>query len=142
MRFVNNHDLLFQLPGQILDLLPQVANIVDPAIGRRVHFRDIHRRLFQNGAAVFAFVAGIPVLRLQAVHRAGQYFGTRRLTGAPRAVKQIRVPYGVGLHLIFQYVNDIVLSDHLVKGIRPKRTIQSLHKTLHKTNYTIGKSHF
>ena len=48
---------------------------------------DVQVPVFQIPVTVFALITGFAVLRIQAIHRPGKYFGGRSLTSTPGAGK-------------------------------------------------------
>ena len=119
MHLVDDEHALFDLRGRIARLVAQVADIVDAVVGRRVDLGHVEHRAVQNAAARGAFVARVAVHRMLAVDRPGENFRAGRLARAARTGEQIRMAESAALKLSAQRVGDMLLSDHVRKGLRP-----------------------
>ena len=123
MHLVDNVDPVFTAGGGVVDLLPQVADIVYAVVGGGVDLYYI-----VDGAAVQPFtdlacVARLAVHSVGAVHRLGQDFGAGGFAGAAGAGKQIGVGNATLFDLVFQRGGHMVLAVHIGKDPRAVFTI-------------------
>ena len=116
MHFVDDIGTQTESGGGVIDLLPDLSDVVHAVVGSGVDFRYIHGRIFQHGPAVFTLVAGIAVHRGKTVGRPGQNFGAGGLAGAPGAGEEIGMGQPPGLDLGLEGGGDVLLAHHIVKG--------------------------
>ena len=121
MDFVDDIYFVAPLHRRIFHALTQLPDAVDAVVGRRVDFDDIHEGSLADRPAVFTFAAWTraPVFRL-AVERFGEDPGCRRLSGASGSAEQVGMSRLTCGDLIFQNLHDMILTDDLIKPIRPE----------------------
>ena len=105
-------------------LVPQIADIVDAVVGRRVHFGDVEYRTILDSFADRALQAGVPVYRVQAVDCLGEDFGTGGFTGSSRTGKQVSVGGFARADLILQNRGDVFLRNDIGKELRPPFAVE------------------
>ena len=96
-------------------VLDNGADVVNAVIRRGVDLRYVQNGAVQYAAADLAFIAGVSVNGMQAVHRARKYLGQCGLTGASRARKQVRVGNTVLRHRVLQYGDNAFLLHHFLE---------------------------
>ena len=111
-------------------LVPQCADIVNAVVGRRVQLHHVEYRPVRDAAAGGADAAGASVHRMLAVHRAGEDARAGGLAGAARTDEDVSVGEPSGHYLIFQRLGYVLLSDDLIKGLRPPFAVQRLIHSL------------
>ena len=116
-------------------LVPQRADIVNAVIGCRVQLHHVEYRPVRDAAAGGADAAGAAVHRMLAVHRAGEDARTGGLARAARADKDVSVGEPTGHHLVFQRLGYVLLSDDLIKDLRPPFAVQRLIHSLLTSYY-------
>ena len=130
--FVNNVDAVFAADRREVRLVPDVPDVVDTVVGRRVNFHHVQDAAAVNAAAGVAFIAGVPVHRVLTVDGLGEDLGAGRLAGSAGAGEQIGVRMPPGLHLIHKGPGNVILSDHIRKHLRPVFPVQRLiHGGIH-----------
>ena len=125
MRLVN--DIYFVPPfcRRVLDLLYDPADIIYAGIGCSIDLHHIHEIACHDRLAVFAFVAGFSIHRMQAVDRFGKDFCHAGLAGSSGSGEQIGMPRTVIFDLVCKSQNHVVLSLHLTKSLRSEFSVQS-----------------
>ena len=121
---VDDVHLAAQRRGQVLDLLAEIAHLVDAAVAGGVDLQDIHRAAFDDLNACAAAVAGFAVLEVEAVDGARQDPGGRRLAGAPNPGEEVGVGQGVRADLVAQRCPDHVLADQVGEARRSIAAVQ------------------
>jgi hypothetical protein len=130
--FVYYIDLVAGLTGGIINLFPEVTDIVDTGITGRIDFNNIQCSTFGNclahtaGITRFAFAIG------QAVDCFSQETSGTGLAGTPGPTKKIGVCHPTALKCVDQCPCDLLLSDKLVESLRTVFTIKNL-----RTHYAI-----
>ena len=114
-------------------IVAQHAHRIHAVIRCRVDFQHVHTASVVDGPAGRAAVAGIAVLRVEAVDGLGKNFRAGGLARATRASKQIRVAELSRLDLRAQRVRHALLPHHVRKRLRPVFPIQSLIHASHPT---------
>ena len=89
--FVDDIDLVARLVGGIVDLLPQVADIVDAAVAGGINLDHIQGPALGDGLAHGAGIARLALAVGEAVDRLGQDARGAGLAGAARAAEEIGV---------------------------------------------------
>ena len=102
--------------GGELDLLPELADIVYAAIGRRVHLDYIHRIPGDDSLAHVTLAAGVGCRPVLAVERRRQDPSGGRLAGPARPGQQIRMSDAVVGQGVLQRLGDVLLPDDVVKA--------------------------
>ena len=101
-------------------------------VGRGVELDHVEDRPVVDAAAGGALIARIAVDRVLAVDRLGQDLGAGGLAGAARADEQVGMGQPSGLDLLFQRLGNMLLTDDVVKRLRPVFAVESLiHCALH-----------
>ena len=65
MHLVDDIHLAFALRRQKFDLVADLSDLIDAAVGRRVDLQDIHELIVIDGRAVGAYIAGLDVYKRQ-----------------------------------------------------------------------------
>ena len=101
----------------------QLADVLDPVVGRRVDLDDVERTALLEGRARVARPArlgGRPLAqRRLAVDRLREDARRRRLADAARPAEQVRVGEPVACDRIAERLGDVLLRDEVVEGLRP-----------------------
>ena len=118
VHFVDDIHAEARLAGLELHLVDDVADVLDFAVGRRVHLHHIEHAAVFDALTDVTRAAGIAVLGVQAVCRLCQDFGAGGFAGAARAGEQIGVVEAVFLYFVFEGGGDMLLPRHVVKGFR------------------------
>ena len=133
---VDDVHALFDLAGRIDCVVAQNAHRVHAVIRRSVNFQHVHAAAVINGAARRTAVAGVAVLRVEAVDCLRQNFCAGGLAGAARAGKQIRMAELARLQLRAQRVGHALLPHHVRKCLGSVFPIQSLIHASHPLRHT------
>ena len=107
-------------------LVAQGAHVVDTVVGRGVKLDHVEDRSVVDAAAGGAPVARVAIDRMLTVDRLGQDLGAGGLAGAARADEQIGVGQPSGLDLLFERLGNMLLTDNIVKRLRPVFAIERL----------------
>jgi len=130
VHLVDDIDLIGALGGGKVDLLAQVAHVIDGGIRGGVDLDQVEEAPLVDGPAVRAGIAR-PVggVWVEAVERLGQQAGGGGLSRAARASKQVGMPGMPGAHSIAQGLDHVFLGDNLIPPLRAPLAIVSLaHK--------------
>jgi hypothetical protein len=92
VRLVEDVDLVPALDGLEHDAVADLPDVVDAALRRRVHLDDVQRRAVGDRRARMTRRVGVRRRPLRAVQRLGEDPCHRRLSGAPRAGEEVRLP--------------------------------------------------
>ena len=114
--FVDYIDLASALDGGKVDLFPYVSYLVDAAVAGGVEFDDVHEPPFVNRLANSADVAGVAVLKIEAVDHLGQDAGGCGLAAAAGAAEQVGVGDTPLLGRLAQGGCDVLLANQLVEA--------------------------
>ena len=123
---VEDVDLAPQVAGRIGEPVAQLADLVDPAVGRGVDLEDVEGGAFADGHARLAGIARIAVLEVRAVDGLGHDPGQRRLAGPARADEQERVGDPFGPDGVAERLDDRFLADDLAEGLGTPASVQRL----------------
>ena len=126
VHLVDDVHALFYRRGREHCLLPQGADVVDAVVGRGVQLHNVEHGAVRDAAARRAHPAGVAVDLVLAVDRLGEDARAGGFARAARADEDICVRQAPGLHLVFQRLGNMLLSDDLVKGLRPPFAVQRL----------------
>ena len=126
MHLVHDIHPLADLGGGIHRVVPQIPDIVHTVVGGGIDFQHIHAGTGVNGPAGLALVAGVAVVRVEAVYRLCQDLGAAGLAGAPGAGKEVGMAQLSGDNLGLQGLGHRQLTGHIVKGLGAIFTIQRL----------------
>ena len=112
--FINDVDPVLPLRRREADLVAQVADVVHPGVGCRVHLDQIQEAILIDRLAVGACVAGTAGrISGQAVDRLGENPRDGRLARAARSGKEIGVTDTIRGDRILEGLDDVILSDDL-----------------------------
>ena len=112
--FINDVDPVLPLGRREAYLVAEVANVLHPGVGCGVHLDQIQEAVLVDRLAICACVAGTAGrISGQAVDRFGKDSRNRRLAGAARSGKEIRVTHTIGGDRILEGLDDVILSDDL-----------------------------
>src|SRR5512136_1472234 len=102
-----------------MNLVAQVADLVNAAVAGRVELDQIEQAALGDGIAEGALVARSPGrVRVETVDGFGQQPRRRRLARAARAGKEVRVADASRDNRVAQGTCDVPLAHHRVKGLR------------------------
>ena len=118
MDFVDNVDLKPTFGGLVSDILDNLPNLVDTAIGSPVNFVNIHGTPVEDLAALRALVAGVRRRAFLAIEGFGQNTRCRGFPHTPHAGKQIGVGDPARRHSVTQNPCDMILAGDLSKTLR------------------------
>ena len=117
MDFVDDVDLESGLGRHEDDFIADPPDIVDTVVGGGVHFDDVKQAAVEHTAADGALVAGVAVLRIQAVDRPGENLGQSGLAGAARAAEQVGMGDLAADHGLAQGIDGMLLLDDFVEDL-------------------------
>ena len=123
MYLVDNVHPFFYLGGGVNGIVPQIPDVIHTIVGCRIDFQDIHTGAVINGLTGAAAIAGIAIVRVEAVYRLGQNLGAGGFACTPGAGKQIGMAHLAGHQLVFQSLRDRHLTGNIVKCLRTIFTI-------------------
>ena len=126
MHLVDDIHALAHVGGGEHRLVAQGAHVVHAVVGRGVELDHVEDRPVVDAAAGGALIARIAVDRMLAVDRLGQDFGAGSLAGAARADEQVGMGQPSRLDLLFQRLGNMLLTDNVVKRLRPVFAVESL----------------
>ena len=126
VHLVDDIDALVYVGGGEHRLVAQRAHVFYAVVGRRVDLDHVKDRPIVDAAAGGALIARIAVDRVLAVDCLGQNLGAGGLAGAARADEQVGVGQPSGLDLLFQRLGNMLLTDDVVKRLRPVFAVESL----------------
>ena len=93
VRLVEDVDLVAALRRLEDDVVPDLADVVDPALARGVHLDHVERRPGRDRDAGVARAVGRDGRAVRAVERLGEDAGDRRLAGSARPGEEVRLPH-------------------------------------------------
>ncbi len=105
---------------------PQLAGVVDAAVGGRVDLDDVEVRAVPDPHALLADPARLGRGALLAVHHLGQDPGRGGLAGPPGPAEQERVGQAPLLHRADQRAHDVLLPQDLLGNLRAVLPVQRL----------------
>ena len=115
----------------VLHLVDDVADILDLAVGRRVHLDYIEDAAVLDALADLTFAARTAVFGFEAVYRLCQNLGAGGFARAARAREQIGVVEPVFDYLIFQRGRDVLLTRNVIKSLGSPFAVQHLIQGSH-----------
>ena len=118
MHLVDDIHTHFHLGWSINRVIPQIPDVVYAVVGGGIDFQHVHAGARINGPAGLTAVAGVAIVRVQAVDCLGEDFRAAGLTGAPGTCEQVGVAQAPADNLGFQRLCDRQLARHIVKGLR------------------------
>ena len=118
MDLVHDIDLVSELGGREVDLVAQVADVVNAAIAGRVNLDQVEGAALINRDTAVADVVRFAVGWGKTVHRLGKYAGGARLAGASRPAEQVGMRQPAGGYGVSQGIGHGVLTDYLFEGAR------------------------
>jgi hypothetical protein len=107
------------MSGHVLDVLPQLSNLIDTVVGGAVNFVDIDGVARGDIAAGTALVAWDGWGFRTAVKGFGQYARDRGFAGSPGAGEKKRVRHPSGGDRMTERAGDVLLLKNLRKALRP-----------------------
>jgi hypothetical protein len=116
--FVDNVDLEPASGGCVLDVVAQVADVLDLVVGGAVNFDDIQRISRGDLAAGFAFATGFGDNAGFAVQRFCEDPGGRGFPDAARADEQVGMADALLGDGVLQGARDVFLSDDFIEPLR------------------------
>ena len=126
MDLVDDIHALFHLCGGIDGLVAQRAHTVHAVVGRRVQLDHIQQPPALDTETARAAVAGVAVFRVLAVDRARKDLGAGRLARTARAGEEVGVRQPPLGHLALQGLGDVLLADHVGKGLGTPLAVKRL----------------
>ena len=116
--FVDDVDLESRPAGPHVDVLPQLADLVDAAVAGPVDLQHVHVVARADALADVALVAGDGRRALDAVQGLGQDPGGGGLAHAPGPGEQVGMADAVRGDRVGQCLGDVLLADQLLEGLR------------------------
>jgi hypothetical protein len=116
--FIDNIDFKGAVGRHILDVFPQLPDLIDTVVGRAINLKNVDRVPRSDLCAGPADIAGFRRGTFLAIHRFGQDAGDGCLTGAARSGEQYRVSYAARRNRVGQGAGDMCLFNNLIKGLR------------------------
>jgi len=117
--FVNDIDFVAPLVRREVDLVAQLADVLDAVVGRAVNFNQVEEAALVEGDAVRAGVVGaLGRVGMQAVERLGDEARGGRLAAPARPREQIGVRDAVAAQRVAQRLDDVLLSDDFFPELR------------------------
>ena len=129
MHFVDQVDLKSTTCGRILDIVQQIAGIVDLSLGRRIDFNQIDKSTFIDFSACRALPAGLGSNARIAIERLGENPCNGGLTHATGTGKQVGMVQALGLERICQRLEHMFLP-HCFREI-PGPPLSGKYKVTH-----------
>ena len=120
-----------RLVGLELHLVDDVADVLDLAVGRRVHLDYVEDAAVLDAPAYLALSARTAVFGVKAVCRLCQNLGAGGFARAARACEQIGVVEPVFDYLIFQRGRYVLLTRNVLKGLGAPFAVQHLIQGSH-----------
>jgi hypothetical protein len=126
VRLVDDVDLVAAVHRREERSLAQVTGVVDTAVAGRVDLDDVNgpRPTAREVATRLALAARVRDRRLLTVERASEDAGAGGLATATRSGEEIGVIDPVVGQRLAQRTGDVVLTDHLSKGLRPIAAVE------------------
>jgi len=116
--FVDNVDLVVSFARRKRDLVAQIAHVVHAGMRGPRRFRSSPESDLRDRYAGPALIAGPPLrVALQAVDRFRQQAGRRSFAGPAWAAEQVSVPDAILAQRVAQRACDMLLADHIFKGL-------------------------
>ena len=127
MRLVEDVHLAPELRRGVRETLPQLADLVDPAVRGGIDLDHVERRAVADRDTRRAGVAGVTVrAQVGAVERLCNDARERRLARAARPREQDRVRDALGADGVAQGLDDGVLADDLSESLGPPASVEGL----------------
>src|SRR5439155_27272234 len=127
VRLVEDINLVAPLGRLQDDALADLADVVDPALRRRVHLDDVERRAGGDRLARVADLVGGGGGALSAVQRLGENASERGLAGAARPREEVGLPKLVVLDRVPERPHDRLLPDDLVEVLGAVLPVEGGH---------------
>lgn len=124
MHFVNNIHLLPNFGRCIFYFLAQITDFFDTTVRGGVNFLYVHDRPRRYSPAGFAFVARLRGRTAFAVDCFGKHLGGRGLAGSARTAEQVSMGNPLLPDGVLQRLNNMLLSNHVLKRLRPPGTVE------------------
>src|SRR5207248_1765105 len=109
---------------RVRDALPDLADVVDGGVRRRIELEDVEGRTFRDLAAPRALAARRRRHALLAVERFREDPRGRRLPGPARPGEEVRVREPVLLDGADQGLGHVRLAEHLLEGRGPPPPVE------------------
>jgi hypothetical protein len=127
MDFVNDVDLVFTLRRREVDLVAQIADVVNGCVRCRVDFDEIQETILVDGFAVFTFVIrSFCEIGICTIDGLCQKTGERGLTCSTRTSEQIGVCNAIRGDGILEGGEDMILPYDFVPFFRSILSIECL----------------
>ena len=124
MDLVDDVDLVCAARRSEADLLAKVTDVVDGAVACGIDLDQVEKASVADGDAVLALVAGLAVLRTQAVHGLGDEPRRRGLARPARTGQEVGVGDLTVSDRVSQRSGDRLLPDQLSEGLRAVAQIE------------------
>ena len=124
MNLVDDVNAVFSIGRRILNLVPDLTDIVHTVIGGCINLHHIDRISRRDCLACRTLPAGIPIYGMLTVHRLGPDLCNGGFSGSSRSAKQICMTDPARPDLVFQRCDDMILSLYVLKGRRSPFSIQ------------------
>ena len=130
VRLVKDVDLVSPFRGLEHDALPDLANVVDPALRGCVHLDHVQRRAVGDRDAGVADLVRRGRRALNAVEAFGENPSERGLPGAARACEEIGLANLSRRDRVLQRPDDRFLADDLVEVLRTVLPVEGGHQAI------------
>ena len=102
MYLIDDVDLIPAVDRWILDLIPDLTDIIDTVVGGCIHLHDVHTGLAEDRLAARTRVARVSIDRMLAVHCTCEDLRDRGLTCSTGTAEQVGMSDPPGHNLIFK----------------------------------------
>ena len=118
VHFIDNVDLVASPTGTDVDVVAQIANIVDATVTGSVHLQHVDVAAIGDSQADVACVAGFFSRPLNTIQGLGEDSSGRSLADAAGTRKQVGVPDTILPNGIRQSLGNLVLANQLGEELR------------------------
>ena len=126
---VQDVDAVAAKDGLLVDAIADLADVVDTAVGGRVELENVEGSAVLHGATRLALEARRDrrAIRVLAVERLAEDLRQRRLAGAARPGKEVRVAHAALLDCVGQRLHDVALADDVREVLRAVLAVERGH---------------
>jgi len=118
MRLVNDINLVSEFEWRIVDPFAKLANIVNPAVRRRVNLDEIRGAVLRNGNANLAGPAGVAIPARVAIDGFGEDASHGSLARASGTTEKVCVGNFALLDGVLEKLGNLLLPEDLRKCLR------------------------
>ncbi|MNG08264.1 hypothetical protein D3C84_916110 [compost metagenome] len=124
MHFINDIHFTADFGRRIFHLVPEITYLFNAPVRRCINFLHIHDIPRGDPQTGWAFIAWLSAFISLAIDSFGEHFGGTCLACTPRSTEQIGMRNPLFTNCILQRLNNVLLSYHVMKRLRPPGTIQ------------------